>query len=45
MPTELEERLDSINVEKAKQALSQLNIEYPNNEEQSIFIDQVEVIV
>jgi hypothetical protein len=43
MPTELQERMDAIKMDDAQLKLQTLNDEYPNNVEQQIFMDKVEV--
>lgn len=43
MPTELQERMDAIKMDGAQLKLQTLNEEYPNNVEQQIFMDHIEV--
>jgi hypothetical protein len=43
MPTELQERIDAIKIDDAQLKLQTLNDDYPNNVEQQIFMDNIEV--
>lgn len=45
MPTELEERMNNINIEEAIQKLNILNTEYPNNIEQQDFMNRIETLL
>jgi hypothetical protein len=43
MPSELQERIDAIKMDDAQLKLTALDEKYPNNTEQQIFMDHIEV--